>query len=238
MAEELNSTQKLHLVSESRKFQNLMIDMKYTYNFTWFGRPIMQLPQDLYLVQELLWDVRPDLVIETGIAHGGSLIYYASILAIMEKSGLVQSPLVLGVDIDLRKHNRDALLSHPLSYLIKTLDGSSTDDLVLEKVREYCKHSKRVLVILDSNHTYEHVYQELIAYSPLVSKGSYCLVADTGIEFTPANLIGDRPWGPGNSPLTAVNQFLEESSDFILRREFQEKIWITAYYDGILQRKN
>lgn len=224
------------IVEESRRFQNMMIEKNYTYNFSWLGRPIMQLPQDLYLLQEVFWSVKPNLVIETGIAHGGSLIYMASLLSVLESCNVIEDPIIVGIDIDFREHNRKALEEHPLNRKILTFQGSSIDPKIVSQVKDLCDSNRRVLVILDSNHTKDHVYQELLKYSPLVSVGSYCLVADTGIEFTPNHLIGNRPWGPGNSPLNAVNQFLEENTHFEMDEQFQRKLWITAYFNGALKR--
>lgn len=224
------------IASTAMGFQSLMVSRKYMYNFSWLGRPIIKLPQDLYTYQEIMWEVQPDLVIETGIAHGGSLVFTASLLALLEISGYVTNPKVIGIDIEIRQHNLTALNNHPLRKFMELYEGSSTSINIIEKVRRSAQGAQTVLVILDSNHTNEHVYSELSAYAPLVTPGSYCIVEDTGIEFSPMDLIGDRPWGPGNSPMTAVNRYLSEDSNFEIDQSFQNKTWITSSPNGILKR--
>ena len=218
----------------------------YSYNFSWLGRPIIQYPQDIQAVQEIIWDVRPDLIIETGIAHGGSLVLSASMLAILDmcdaiEAGEVLDPKkskrkVLGVDIDIRSHNRMAIERHPMSSFIQMIQGSSVDSAVIEKVQEVAKNYSRVLVFLDSNHTHEHVLSELKAYASLVSVGSYCIVFDTLIEDVPAELFSDRPWGPGNSPKSAVKQYLKTHPEFEIDIDIQNKLQITVAPDGFLKR--
>ena len=191
---------------------------KYAYNFRWMGRPIIQFPQDMVAMQELIWEVRPDLVVETGIAHGGSLVMSASLLALLDYCDALDTGSavgtratnrrVLGVDIDIRSHNRAAIESHPLARHIDMLEGSSIDPMIVERVREVAKGYKRVLVCLDSNHTQEHVLAELEAYAPLVSVNSYCVVFDTLIELMPDATSTGRPWGKGNNPMTAVESFM------------------------------
>lgn len=194
---------------------------KYTYRFSWLSRPIIQYPQDMVAMQELIWAVRPDLIIETGIAHGGSLILSASMLALMDmcdaiKSGATLDPKaskrkVLGIDIDLRAHNRAAIEAHPMASRIQMIQGSSIAPDVIARVKQAASGYQRVLVCLDSNHTHEHVLAELEAYAPLTSVGSYCVVFDTIIEDMPADMFPDRPWGKGNSPKTAVWEFLKHN---------------------------
>lgn len=203
---------------------------RYAYNFSWLGRPLIQFPQDMVAIQELIWKIRPEVVIETGVAHGGSLIFSASMLELLGEDGFV-----IGVDIDIRAHNRAEIEKHPLAKRIKLVQGSSIDEGIAAQVRELAAGKKRVLVILDSNHTHEHVLEELRLYSPLVRAGSYLLVYDTLIEDMPADLVGDRPWGPGNNPKTAVHAFLKFSDRFEVDREMEAKLLITVAPDGYLK---
>lgn len=213
---------------------------KYSYNFTWLGRPIIQYPQDIVALQELVWTVKPDLIIETGIAHGGSLILNASLLALLDLcEGRIDTPRrVVGVDIEIRAHNRAAIEEHPLFSRISLIEGSSIADAVLEQVRREAAGYERVLVILDSNHTHEHVLSELELYSPLVTPGSYCVVFDTVVEDMPAEFFPDRPWGPGNNPKTAVHAFLKSEAGqvFEIDQAMQDKLLITVAPDGFLKR--
>jgi len=202
---------------------------KYAYNFTWMGRPIIQFPQDMMAMQEILWSLKPDLVIEAGVAHGGSILYYASLLE------LIGHGEVLGIDIDIRPHNREAIETHPMSRRVRLLEGSSIDAATIEQVRGLA-HGKRAIVVLDSNHTHDHVLAELRAYAPLVCEGGYCVVMDTLIEDMPSRLVGDRPWGPGNNPKTAVLQFLRESQDFAVDLDLESKLLITVAPHGYLRR--
>ena len=202
---------------------------RYSYNFRWMGRPIIQYPQDMIAMQEIIWDIRPDLIVETGIAHGGSLIYYASLCELMGHGE------VLGVDIDIRAHNREAIESHRVAHRIRLLQGSSTDGAIVAQVRQLAA-GKRVLVVLDSNHTHEHVLAELEAYAPLVSVGSYCVVFDTIVEDLPAGLYPDRPWDVGNNPKTAVHEYLRRDDRFEIDRDIEAKIQITVAPDGYLRR--
>jgi cephalosporin hydroxylase len=195
------------------------IKSQYSYNFSWLSRPIIQYPQDIVAFQEVVWRVRPDLIIETGIAHGGSLVLSASLLALLEYTdaivaGTTLDPSkptrrVLGVDIDIRAHNREALDAHPLRNRIDMIQGSSVAPETVRQVRNVVREGQTVLVCLDSNHTHEHVLRELEAYAPLVSRGSYCVVFDTMVEDVPKDLYPDRPWGPGNSPKSAVHAYLD-----------------------------
>lgn len=218
------------------------LDNKYTYNFTWLGRPIIQYPQDIIAVQELIWNIKPDLIIETGIAHGGSLILSASILALIEISELNNKDKndneskVIGIDIDIRKHNRSMIENHPLSYKIQMLEGSSTSDEIASKVYEISKMYKRVMVILDSNHTFEHVYKELTLYAPLVTKDSYCIVFDTIVNDLPKNKFPQRDWGPDNNPKKAVHKFLKDNDQFEIDLDIESKLMITVAPDGYLKK--
>lgn len=209
---------------------------KYTYNFEWLGRPIIQLPQDIIAMQELIWRLQPDLIIETGVAHGGSLIFSASMLELNAACGGPQHAEVLGIDIDIRAHNRSAIEAHPLSRRITMIQGSSIDDAVVAQVREFASGKQRVLVQLDSNHTHGHVAAELAAYAPLTSVGSYCVVFDTVVEDMDAALFPNRPWGPGNNPKTAVWEYLKAHSEFEIDHVIDHKLLITVAPNGYLRR--
>lgn len=219
---------------------------KYAYNFAWLGRPAIQFPNDAWALQELVWQIRPDLIIETGIAHGGSLIYSASLLALLDmcdatERGEMLDPRkpkrkVLGIDIDIRAHNREAIEAHPLFPRIEMIEGSSISEDTIGKVKAVASGYQRILVCLDSNHTHDHVLAELEAYAPMVSRDSYCIVYDTLIEDMPARLSGDRPWGPGNSPKSAVHAFLKSNTDFEIDRRIDRKLQITVAPDGFLKR--
>jgi cephalosporin hydroxylase len=208
----------------------------YTYNFTWLGRPIIQYPQDIVAMQEIIWSVRPDLIVETGVAHGGSLVFYASMLELNAACGGPLDGEVLGVDIDIRSHNRDAIEAHPMARRISMIQGSSVAREVIDEVGARAARKRRVLVCLDSNHTHEHVLAELVAYAPLVSVGSYCVVFDTLIEDMPADMFPDRPWGPGNNPKTAVREFLAGHPEFAPDEALAGKLLITVAPGGYLRR--
>ncbi|HVJ42756.1 MAG TPA: cephalosporin hydroxylase family protein [Dongiaceae bacterium] len=203
---------------------------RYTYNFTWMGRPIIQTPQDMVAMQEIIWSARPDLIIETGIAHGGSLIYYASLLELVGGDSYV-----LGIDIDIRAHNRAEIDSHPMRKRIQMIEGSSISDETVAQVKEHITGKKQVLVVLDSNHTHGHVVDELRLYAPLVTKGSYLVVFDTLLEDMPADLIANRSWGPGNNPKTAVWEFLKQNDRFEIDKDIESKLLITVAPDGYLK---
>jgi cephalosporin hydroxylase len=203
---------------------------KYTYHFSWMGRPIIQFPQDIIAMQEIIWQVKPGLIVETGIAHGGSLIFYASMLELIGGNGQV-----LGVDIDIREPNRIAIEQHPMFKRIRMIQGSSIDQEVVEQVYEFARGRGKVLVVLDSDHTHDHVFQELNLYSPLVMKDSYLVVFDTIIEDLPGNFFPDRPWGRGNNPKTAVWKFLETNHRFVIDKDIANKLMITVAPDGYLR---
>lgn len=218
----------------------------YSYNFSWLGRPIIQYPQDLVAMQEIIWKIKPDLIIETGIAHGGSLILSASILAMLDmcdsiESGAMLDPKqskrkVLGIDIDIRAHNRAAIESHPMASRIRMIQGSSVAPEIIEQVHQAASGYQRILVFLDSNHTHDHVLAELEAYAPLVSKESYCVVFDTIVEDMTKEMFPDRPWGPGNNPKTAVWEYLKTHPEFEIDKRIQHKLLITVAPDGYLKR--
>jgi cephalosporin hydroxylase len=219
---------------------------RYSYHFEWLGRPIIQYPQDLAAMQEIIWEVNPDLIIETGIAHGGSLIMSASMLALLDISDAIHSGatidpnkserLVLGIDIDIREHNREAILAHPMSSRIQMIQGSSIAPEIITQVKSIASKFSKVLVCLDSNHTHDHALAELNAYAPLVSLGSYCVVFDTIIEDMPSEMSEDRPWGPGNNPKTAVWEYLKTHDEFEIDKSVQNKLLITVAPDGYLKR--
>lgn len=203
---------------------------KYVYNFNWLGRPIIQLPTDVFALQELIWEVKPDLIVETGIAHGGSIIFSASMLELIGGDGMV-----VGVDIDIREHNRLEIEKHPMFKRITMIEGSSVDIPVIRKVRELAADKKRIMVLLDSYHTHEHVIKELELYSEFVTLGSYIVVFDTIIEFAPASK-NIRPWGVGNNPWTAVQEFIKNNKQFIIDKTIPDKLLLTAAFDGFLKR--
>ena len=202
---------------------------RYTYNFNWLGRPIIQLPEDVLTMQEIIWRVRPRLIIETGVAHGGSLIFSASMLELLGEGEVV------GIEIDLRPHNRQAIEAHQLSKRIKLIEGSSIEANVMAQVRLLAKDKQPVMVFLDSNHTHDHVLRELELYSPLVSKDSYLVVFDTGIEDMPDGAYPDRPWGKGSNPKTALHEFLKSNSRFEIDRDLEARLLYTVAPDGYLR---
>jgi cephalosporin hydroxylase len=234
------------LNSAGQTFMQASTLPKYSYNFSWLGRPIIQYPQDMVAMQELIWEIKPDLIIETGIAHGGSLIMNASLLAILDycdaiEKGEIIDPKnpkrrVLGIDIDIREHNRIAIEAHPMSNRIDMIQGSSIAEDIIAKVKEYAKGYERILISLDSNHTHEHVLAELSAYAPLTSKNSYCVVFDTLIEDMADDAYPDRPWGKGNNPKTAVWEYLKTHPEFEIDKNIQNKLLITVAPDGYLKR--
>lgn len=243
----------MNQIKQSQKEQNIQDDFmyesilsKYSYNFSWMGRPIIQYPQDIVAMQELIWQIKPDLIIETGIAHGGSLILSASMLALLDMTDAIETNAminpkqsyrkVLGIDIDIRAHNRVAIEAHPMATRIQMIEGSSIAPEIIEQVKEIAKSYQRILVCLDSNHTHEHVLEELKAYAPLTSVDSYCVVFDTIIEDLPDNMFPDRPWGVGNNPKTAVWEFLKNNDQFITDKEIENKLLITVAPDGYLKR--
>jgi cephalosporin hydroxylase len=247
--------EEVHKQGADKKLKRLTRDWiteatkyKYSYHFEWLGRPIIQYPQDIIGVQQLLWKVKPDLIIETGVARGGSLIFYASILELISNCGGNQNAMVLGVDIDIRDHNREEIVSHPMSKRIKMIQGSSIEEKTYRSVFEYAKNYEKILVCLDSNHIHDHVLEELKLYAPLVSKGSYCVVFDTIIEDMPENIGPARPWGKCNNPKTAVFEFLKilelkktkaidgEVLNFRIDKEIENQLMITVSPDGFLIR--
>lgn len=221
------------------KSKDWMVDAnaaKYSYHFEWMGRPIIQYPQDIIMMQELIWRIKPDLIIETGIAHGGSLIFMASMLELNAVSGGPADACVLGIDIDIRTHNRQAIEAHPMARRITMIQGSSVDTSVVDQVRQFAKGKKKVLVSLDSNHTHDHVLAELNAYAPLTSFDSYCVVFDTVVEDLPGSAFPDRPWGPGDNPKTAVWEYLKTTDAFEIDSSIDHKLLISVAPQGFLRR--
>jgi cephalosporin hydroxylase len=212
------------------------VKYKYSYNFSWLGRPIIQYPQDIIAMQEIIWSVQPDLIIETGIAHGGSLIFSASMLELNAACGGPQDAEVLGLDIDIRTHNRIAIEAHPMAKRISMIQGSSVAPEIVEQATAKAAGKQRVLVCLDSNHTHDHVLGELNAYAPLTSIGSYCVVFDTIIDDMPSEMFPDRPWGPGDNPKTAVREYLKSHPEFEIDKRIDHKLLISVAPDGYLRR--
>lgn len=226
--ERMGSDKNLKKLSEG--FFNESYKYNYSYNFSWMGRPIIQYPQDILAVQEIIWTIKPDLIIETGVAHGGSIIFYASMLELLGGEGRV-----LGIDVDIRTHNRKAIEEHPMFKRIELLEGSSTDQKTVDAASQMSKSANRTLVILDSNHTHEHVLEELRLYSPLVGQGSYLIVFDTIVEDMPQDSFPDRPWGKGNNPKTAVWEFLKSNDRFEIDTLFDQKLLLSAAPQGYLK---
>jgi cephalosporin hydroxylase len=224
------------LTSSAIAFIRASVPAQYSYNFSWLGRPIIQYPQDIVAMQSLIWAVQPELIIETGIAHGGSLIFSASMLELNAACGGPQNASVLGVDIEIRKHNRDAIDSHPMARRIEMIQGSSIALETIEQVRARAAGKQTVLVCLDSNHTHDHVFAELIAYAPLTSVGSYCVVFDTFIDDMPAGTYPNRPWGPRNNPKSAIREFLKAHPEFAIDRQMDNRLLISVAPEGYLKR--
>ena len=249
----LEKEQAINSYSSDRAWQRLSRDWlehgfhkKYMYNFEWLGRPIIQMPPDMVAMQELIWAVKPDLILETGIAHGGSLVLSASMLALLDlcdaaEAGDQVNPQqprrkVLGIDIDIRDHNRIAIEAHPLAPYIQMIEGSSVSPDIVGRVEHAANGYERVLVCLDSNHTHEHVLAELQAYARMTSMGSYCVVFDTVVDDLPETVFPDRCWGPGDNPKTAVSEYLESHPEFEVDEHIEAKLMLTAAPAGFLRR--
>lgn len=215
----------------SNAWRAMALERKYMNNFSWLGRPLIQLPMDAMALQEIIWAVQPDLIIETGVAHGGSVVLSASMLE------LIGHGEVVGVDIDIRDHNRKEIEAHPLAHRISLIQGSSVAPEVVSQVRALAEGKKKVLVCLDSNHTHEHVLAELKAYADLVSVGSYCIVFDTFVEDMPEDYVWtERPWGKGNNPKTAVWEWIKDHPEFVIDKSVEDRLLVTSAPDGFLQR--
>tara|TARA_B110001454_G_scaffold22896_1_gene22489 strand:+ start:5116 stop:5844 length:729 start_codon:yes stop_codon:yes gene_type:complete len=213
----------------SQRWFDISLKYEYPYHFTWLGRPIIQYPQDILIIQELIWKIKPDLVIETGIARGGSLIFTASILELIGKGN------VIGIDVDIRKHNREEIEKHPMFKRIKMIEGSSIDKKIVKKIFKLAERKKKILVLLDSSHTHSHVLEELKSYSPLVNKGSYVVVFDTVLEDMPKNSFPNRPWDKGDNPKTAVKEFVKKNNRFKIDVDIERKLMITSNPSGFLK---
>ena len=234
------------LKSVTKEWFNEANAARYSYHFEWLGRPIIQYPQDICAIQELVWAIRPDVIVETGIAHGGSVILSASLLAVLDlcdatEAGTVLDPRnprrrVVGVDIDIRAHNRAAIEAHPMSGRITMIEGSSVDPDIVAQVKAVVGDAKTVLVFLDSNHTHEHVLRELEAYAPMVSLGSYCVVFDTVIENLPRDMFKDRPWDVGDNAMTAMRTWLARDPGFEIDYAMDAKLQISVAPNGYLRR--
>jgi cephalosporin hydroxylase len=228
--------QNAALRGDAAAFMKSSLGPQYSYNFAWLGRPIIQYPQDIVAMQEIIWSVQPDLIIETGIAHGGSLIFFAAMLELNAACGGNPAAEVLGIDVDIRPHNRSAIEAHPMFKRIQMIQGSSIDPVVVGQVKELAAKKKRILISLDSNHTHDHVLAELNAYAPLTSVGSYCVVFDTIVEDTAECCPADRPWGKGNNPKTAVWEYLKTHPEFKVDEAIDSKLLISVAPSGYLQR--
>lgn len=221
---------------DAKALMDASVKAGYSYNFSWMGRPIIQYPQDIVAMQEIIWRVQPDLIIETGIAHGGSLIFSASMLELNASCGGPADAQVVGLDIDIRAHNKQAIEAHPMARRISMIEGSSIDPVIVAEVARLAAGKRCVLVCLDSNHTHSHVLEELHAYAPLVTVGSYCVVFDTVVEDLPAEFFPDRPWGPGDNPKTAVHAYLKIDPRFEIDRAIDSKLLISVAPEGYLRR--
>lgn len=220
------------LIESAQEYLQESCAIKYSYNFSWMGRPIIQYPEDIVAMQEIIWKVKPDLIIETGIAHGGSIIFSASMLELLGG----ENREVIGLDIDIRAHNRKEIESHPMFKRITMFEGDSTSPEIAKQVYDIAKKHEKILVCLDSNHTHDHVLKELKLYAPLVSAGSYCVVFDTVIEDLPDDMFPDRPWGHGNNPKTAVHEYLKDHPEFIIDKSIEQKLLVTVAPSGYLKR--
>ncbi len=191
----------------SRQWVKVGWNEKYSYTFTWFGRPVIQLPEDLIRIQEVIYSVQPDVIVETGVAHGGSLIFYASIFKAMGKGRVV------GIDIDIRAHNRKAIEAHPLASMITLVEGSSIDPAIVAEVKGLIKTGEKVLVLLDSDHSRRHVFNELVAYHDIVTPGSY-IVATDGIMADTFDVPRGTPGWDEDHPANAARDFVKDHPEF------------------------
>lgn len=222
-------------------------EFRWAYNFAWMGRPAIQFPTDAWAMQEIIWESKPDLVIETGVAHGGSLVFYASLMALLDltdylaaktSENFVPKRKVIGIDIEIRPHNRRAIDEHPLRPWITLVEGSSIDPQTVLATKDEAEVYQRRMLVLDSNHTHDHVLAELTAYAPLVTRGQYLVVFDTLVEQIPGPSVQERPWGLGNNPMTAVREFLKQTDDFVVDQHIHQKLQITVAPDGFLRRRD
>jgi cephalosporin hydroxylase len=203
----------------------------WSYQWTWLGLPIIQMPEDIVILQEIIWQTKPTVILETGIARGGSMVFFASLLELLGEGR------VIGVELELRPHNREAMLTHPLMRRIEIIDGSSIADATHRQVCSRINLNDRVMVVLDSNHTHQHVYRELRLYGPLVSRGQFLVVADTVIEDIPRQDHRPRAWGPGDNPSTALDAYLRETDAFVRDQYYNSKLLLTSSPRGYLRRR-
>ncbi len=201
----------------------------HAYQWTWLDLPIIQSTEDILAAQELVWKVKPDVIIETGIAWGGSIVFYASLLQLIGKGKIV------GIDVALPQKNIDKIMSYPFSDRIELIQGSAVDQSIVDLAASHIKEGQTVMLMLDSNHTHEHVLKELEMYSHLVTKDSYIIVSDTIVEDIPTQEHRPRPWGPGDNPKTAVNAFLKGNDRFVLDEYYNNKILVTFDKGGYLR---
>lgn len=219
------------LIQQSKKFFDISLDYKYSYNFDWLGVPVIQYPQDLIALQDVIWKSRPDIIIETGVARGGSLIFNASMLELINSNGFV-----IGIDIDIRQHNRDVIENHFLAKKIKLIEGSSVDKFTVNNVQKIIPTGSKVMVILDSNHTYEHVLKELELYSQFVTNGNYLVVMDTVIAEMQPRHFENRPWDNKNNPMKALKEFLTLNDKFIIDKDVTNKLLLTVAPNSYLKK--
>jgi cephalosporin hydroxylase len=218
----LSQSNDIKLKAASKAWMQLAVDNKYSYQFDWLGVPIIQMPEDLIIFQEIVHKTQPDLIVETGVARGGSIIFWASIQKLCGITGKV-----LGVDIDIRQHARNAIDKSIFKDQIYLVEGGSVEEKVVDQVKNYVSQHKKIMVVLDSNHTHEHVLSELEIYSNFVTKDCFMLVLDTVID--DLNIDPDRPWGPGSSPKSAVKEFmLKNPGDFIQEQSYENRALLSV----------
>ena len=221
-----SQSNNLEFQAASSDWMQLAVDNKYSHQFDWLGVPIIQMPEDLIIFQEIVYKTRPDLIIETGVARGGSIIFWASIQKLCGITGKV-----LGVDVDIRQHARSAINDSNFKDEIDLIEGSSIEDKVVDQVKKIISQHKRIMVVLDSNHTHEHVLSELEIYSKFVSKDCFLLVLDTVID--DLKVDSTRPWGPGSSPKSAAKEFmLKTSEDFINEQSYENRALLSVAPNG------
>lgn len=223
-------------LEQDNELQSLAIDLitksdqhGHAYQWNWMGLPIIQSMEDIVAAQELIWKVKPDVIVETGIAWGGSMVFYASMLELIGKGR------VIGIDVALPQSNIDEIMKYKFSNRITLIHGSSVDQKIVDQVKAQIKPGEKVLLGLDSNHTHDHVLEELQLYSPLVTKDSYIIVSDTVVEDIPVQEHRPRAWGPGNNPRTAVNEFLKTTDRFVLDDYYNAKLLVTFDKGGYLR---
>lgn len=204
---------------------------RYAYSWDWLGVPIIRMPDDIMVLQELFWSYRPQRVVETGVARGGSMLLDATLMRLCG-----EEPAVLGIDIAIFAHTRDALAGHAAAEGVQLHEGDSTSAMARDHTREFLRGAERAVLLLDSNHTHQHVLSELRSLAPLLPIGSFVLIADTLIEEFPPGHYENRPWDRGDSPATAAKQFLSEQSDFVLDVEWSRRALVTEFRDGVLRR--